>query len=273
MTSLLKMHVGRGEQRGPLTLFPIWHERTEGPAVQLADDHTLAVGELPSPEVPHLRVAVRGSLPVLLLDGAVLKGGWQDRIAVGSTLLAPGKATSVDVRCVEQQRWSGRPEHVVGTARASSFVRGQHDQYEVWRRVAVERGRPAVGVDVRGLQSLPGQTGVLIGVGGVPTLLEVFADERLFAAAWPGILAAAALEAAGRPGKATGGYRARDFIGVVESMQLHTRPGTGAGRSLTAALGPLELRGVADGTRLLHASVLNRAAWNSVPTVSTAMAK
>jgi hypothetical protein len=260
MTSLLTFHVGRGEQRGPLTVFPIWHAHTEGPAVDLAADGTLRVGELATPSVPHLQVTAYGAFPVVLLDGALLKGGLQDRVAVGSTLLAPGMTASVSVRCVEQERWSGRREHSVGTARASSFVRGRQDQHEVWRRVAAERGLPSGAVDVSGLLPLPGQSGVLIGFGGIPTVLEVFADERMLRAAWSGVLAAAAREAAGWPDKVTSGYRAREFVGVVESMEVRTQPDVGVGRSLRAQAGQLELRGLADGARLLHASVINHAA-------------
>jgi hypothetical protein len=262
MTMLMKLHVGRGELRGALTVFPIWHERTEGPAVDLAGDRTLRVGELATPSVPHLQVTACGTFPVLLLDGALLKGGWQDRIAVGSTLLAPEMTAPVDVRCVEQERWAGHREHSVGAARGSSFVRGEQNQHEVWRRVAVERGRLAGRIDVSGLVPLPGQSGVLIGFGGVATLLEVFADERLLTAAWLGILNAAAREATGWPSKVTTGYRAREFAGLVETMHLQSRPDGGVGRSVTATAGPLELRGVADGARLLHASVINHAATN-----------
>ena len=230
---------------------------TEGPAVDLAADGTLRVGELATPSVPHLQVTAYGAFPVVLLDGALLKGGLQDRVAVGSTLLAPGTTASVDVRCVEQERWSGRREHSVGTARGSSFVRGRQDQHEVWRRVAVERGRPSRGVDVSGLLPLPGQSGVLIGFGGIPTVLEVFADERMLPRPGPG---------SGRGGsgggrlarKVTRGYRAREFVGVVESMKCDPA-GRGVGRSLVATAGPLELRGVADGGRMLHASVINHA--------------
>jgi hypothetical protein len=42
------------------------------------------------------------------------------------------------------------------------------------------------------LLPLPGQSGVLIGLGGRPALLELFADETLLVSAWPRILAAAA---------------------------------------------------------------------------------
>jgi len=98
MTKLTKLHVGRGEQRGALTVFPIRHERTEGPVLDLADDRALRVGELATPSVPHLQVTAGDAVPVLLLDGTLLKRGLQDRIAMDSSLLAPGTTMPVDVR-------------------------------------------------------------------------------------------------------------------------------------------------------------------------------
>ena len=253
-----KMHVGRGESRGALTVFPIWQRRTPGTTVVLATDGALRVQELDSPSVPHLRVTPSGRLPVLLLDGDVLVGGRQDRVAAGSRLLAPGFSATVDVRCVEQERWSGSQTHSVG-GRATAFVRGNHDQQEVWRRVAVERSRAPGVPEVSGWEPLPGQSGVLTGIGGRPALLELFADEVLLAAAWQRILAAAARDAAGRPPKQTPGYRAREFAGAVEAMPLSVRP-QDSSMAISAGTGGLELRGVAEGHRLLHASVINQKA-------------
>ncbi len=53
---MMKLHVGRGEQRGPLTIFPIWQELSDGPPVVLGSADTLVVAELASPQVGHLEV-------------------------------------------------------------------------------------------------------------------------------------------------------------------------------------------------------------------------
>jgi len=87
-TQMMKLHVGRGEHRGPLTTFPICQERSDGPPVVLGTADTLLVAELASPQVGHLEVTALAHTQVLLLDGDVLVGGWQDRVAVGSVLLA-----------------------------------------------------------------------------------------------------------------------------------------------------------------------------------------
>jgi hypothetical protein len=237
-------------------VFPIWRRDTEGPDVALAEAGDVRVGELDQPSVPHLQVTATGRHPVLLLDGDLLVGGLQDRVAFGSRLLRPGRPTTIDVRCVEQERWHGSATHAVA-GRASSFVRGNPDQDEVWRRVDVERQRRQHAPDIRGLQPLPGQSGVLIGLGGRPMLIELFGTSAMLTAAWPRIIDSAAREAAGRTEKPTAGWRARQFVAVIESMQIARYP-QAAETAITAVSGPYELRGIADGDRLLHASIINR---------------
>ncbi|MGS0688118.1 ARPP-1 family domain-containing protein [Nakamurella sp. GG22] len=113
----IALHVGRGTHREGLTVFPIWQEPTGGRAVAIADDHLVRVGELADPAVPFLQVTVVVTTPVLVLDGDVLTGGLQDRVAIGSTLLAGGTTTVINVRCVEQERWSGGRVHGWGPPR------------------------------------------------------------------------------------------------------------------------------------------------------------
>lgn len=252
------LHVGRGTQRGPLTVFPIWHETVEVPAVSLAGPRTVDVRELESPEVPFLQVAATGKSTVLLLEGDVLVGGLQNRVVAESRLLSPGTTEIVDVRCVEQERWHGSDRQVAGTLRASAFVRADTDQREVWRRVAIERSRDVRPPDVAGLRPLPGQSGVLIGIGGVPILLEVFAEPGLLTRAWPRILDAVAREAAGHPPKATTAHSARRFIGLVDGLRPIPGSRTGIGTTVRGRHGPLELRGIRDESRLVHASVINK---------------
>ena len=256
----ITVHVGRGERRGPLTVFPIWQERSEGRPVVLGDDRVLRVGEMPVPAVERLQVTAIGKAAVLLLDGDIMMGGWQNRVAIGSTLIAPGATGSVTVRCVEQERWAGGKNHAVGQHRATTFVRGETDQQEVWRRVHAERRQTVRPPDIAGLVPMPGQSGVLIGIAGTPTLLELFADDTMLSAAWPRILHAAAREAAGRPDQPTYGYVARNFIGVIDKMHLHSHFGGPGGSQVQSTIGQFELRGIVDGDRLLHASVINHQA-------------
>lgn len=253
----IALHVGRGTHREGLTVFPIWQERTEGRPVSIANDQLVRVGELAEPAVPYLQVTVLVTTPVLVLDGDVLVGGQQDRVAVGSTLLAGGSTTVINVRCVEQERWSGDRVHALGGRRATAFVRSSSDQEVVWQRVHKEKQSAARPPDVSGLAPLPGQCGVLLGFGGKPGLLELFADDVMLAAAWDRILESAAREAAGAGSVVTYGHRAREFIGLVDQMKPSPIATSGSGHIVHAVNGPLLLRGIVDGDRLLHASVFS----------------
>ena len=226
--------------------------------MRLADEHTVDVRELRDPQVPHLQVSAIGPGLVLLLEGDVLVGGLQDRVSIGSHLLIPGDDVIIDVRCVEPERWDGGDRQIAGTRRATAYVRGETDQHEVWRRVAVERGRDQRGPDVADLLPLPGQSGVLIALGGRPALLEVFAEPDLLTQAWPRLIDASAREAAGRPDKGATAHSARHFIGLVDQLVPQVVPGSTTGQALRGSHGPLRLRGIGDGARVLHASVINQ---------------
>jgi hypothetical protein len=259
---LTNLHLGRGATRGALTVFPIWHERTFGPAVALADGTNLVVSEAEVPTVPSLQVTARGPSPVLLLDGDLLIGGLQNRVAVGSVLLRPGMTATIEVRCVEPDRWYGGGSHQVGDLRSTALIRSEIDQYTVWENVAHEESRNGgARPTIDDLAPLPGQSGVLIGIGGWPTLMEVFADEQLLEAGWDQVLDAAAREATGRREKPTAAHRGREFMALVDNLKPKRKPLTvGIGRRVVGKSGPLELRGIHDGHRLLHATVLNHAA-------------
>ena len=101
---------------------------------------------------------------------------------------------------------------------------------------------------------------MLIGIGGRPVLLEVFAHPELLTAAWRRIVTAAARDAAGRPEVGTPTYRARRFMNVVDQIQPVPTDTGGIARRLAARLETLELQALSDGTHLLHVSVLDRQA-------------
>lgn len=65
----------------------------------------MKVTERRSPTVRTLKLINTSALPVLILDGEELVGGWQNRI-VTTTLLVPARTTfDLPVSCVEAQRW------------------------------------------------------------------------------------------------------------------------------------------------------------------------
>jgi len=109
-------------------------------------------------QVSELKIIVKGTAPVLLLDGEELIGAKQNRV-LNLTILAPAQRTTViPVSCVESGRWrrmsrtfssSTRTQFAEGRAArmrqvtASLSVAGDRssDQHDVWCRIADKSAR------------------------------------------------------------------------------------------------------------------------------------
>jgi hypothetical protein len=226
------VHVGSPAVRGGLTVFPVFTAHAVATRGYDTRTDALTVAERAgSAVVEELVVTNEGVRPVLVLEGELLEGGQQHRLAARSALVAPDTSVVLPVRCVEQGRWSGGRAHVRAGRRAPVTVRAAQGQAEVWRRV--ERyGASATGslletvggrdagaaALVAGLRPLPFQSGVLIGIGGQPLLLEVFDSPRTLADVWDALLHAVALDAVTAPAIPTPGRRARRFTGRVGAV-------------------------------------------------------
>ena len=183
--SMNELHVGRGITRGAMTVFPLWAAST-GWRRYAMGAKTLDVSEVDgSPDVSTLMVGNVGDRPVLVLEGQLFEGGWQHRMSVGSMMIGVHQRIPVPVACVEQGRWGGGTRQTSRGRRATPYVRdsvrrGGDVQSEVWRRVASHtQGISPTGSFVDrldradheretwwDLRPLPGQSGVLIGIGG-----------------------------------------------------------------------------------------------------------
>ncbi|MGF9755059.1 DUF6569 family protein [Microvirga sp. 0TCS3.31] len=228
---MMELHVGRGNTRGAMTVFPLW--TTSG---GVGGYTTLAkhvdVSEVDSrPDVGTLMVGNLGNRPALVLEGQLFEGGWQHRMSMRSLLVGVHQRIPVEVACVEHGRWSGERQQRSRGRRATPYVRdaargGGDVQGEVWNRVArhtdgtlnltgslVEHlDRAAAGLtDWSDLRPLPGQSGVLIGIGGQPYVAEVFDSPYTLRRQFAAIVEAAALDAQWAPGVETPGRRARRF--------------------------------------------------------------
>lgn len=231
--NLSRLHVGRGITRGALTVFPIWSE-VATPARFSTRTEAVRVAECAEgPQVGSLVVTNAGKVPVLLLEGQLLEGGWQHRMVARSVLLNAGQELPLEVVCVEQGRWNGGRTHAARGRRASSRVRsglrGPNPQVEVWSRVAEYDARYGVNAtrsfvahsdraagDVArmtaGLRPFPGQIGVVMAIAGQPVAAEIFASPRALAEQFASIVASAAMDAVGQPPIETPSRRARRFI-------------------------------------------------------------
>lgn len=273
-----EIHVGRGTTRGALGIFPVWGE------TEVAREYSTAlsaarVSEKAEPDVATLLVANTADRPLLLLEGQVLEGGWQDRMVTRSLVVAPHNELAVEVVCVEAGRWSGQRRHADSHRRATTRVQagvraGGGRQHEVWKRVSEYDGRygrnatssfvehanratERVSPLVRELRPFPGQIGVVIAISGYPVSAELFDSPLTLAEQFQSIVEAAAMDAAGRPAAATPSRRVRRFIAAAANVHLHCTATAGAGSTLSganddASISLLRWRG-----RDVHTSVLN----------------
>lgn len=254
---LLDLHLGQPVHRGALSIFPIWNgNAVADPGYDL---HSVQVTERAGAAVVSELVAMNtGGRPALVLAGELLEGGQQHRVAVRSTLIDAGHSEVLEMRCVEQGRWSGSGGHRQSGRRAPASLRGLHSQQDVWQRIqrheqrhggssthsvltAMDSVRDQAAGLVQGLRPLPFQSGVLIGVAGRPMLLEAFDSPAVLAEVWDQLLVAAAFDAVGAPTKPTAGWRAREFVSQQTSVPLQrTAAGAGTGLHGLSQVGPVD---------------------------------
>src|SRR3954452_9794290 len=117
------IHVGRGAERGALTIFPIWGEYagSRGYTTQIED--AVLSEQDGGPSVESLTVTNPAEKPMLMLEGQILEGGWQNRMLARSCLVPAQADWAVDVVCVEPGRWGGERAHRAFNRRASNRVR------------------------------------------------------------------------------------------------------------------------------------------------------
>lgn len=295
---LTGLHLGSPTVYGPLTAFPIWTDATVSRLRRYTTTQRskARVSELESgPAVNRLQVTHESDRPLVMFGGSILEAGWQHRVLLHDTAVAPSDVGVLDVACVEANRWGGsNRDHRTGNRRAPLTVRGaalgirpeeaghfapaharSSDQDDVWRRVSHYERRfgasptsslldvasqfdAEVATLTERLRLHPAQRGVLIGVGGHPALLEVFDHPRTLAEEWAGILGSVWLDARGTPAIRTPGYRARAFVRRVRRPRMQTLGDAGVGREV--AMEDLSLftgRGLRIGPDLVHATVLN----------------
>jgi hypothetical protein len=144
--------IGKGEVLGNLVVYPVTsHAQIDvGPLVAL--DDALASGAAEVREVDGggsvntLVIENKGTVPIFVLAGTVVKGGKQDR-QIGQDFIIDSKATTpVDAFCVEHGRWNAqrngqgtagrfRTADVVATSKVRAAGQYKKNQGEVWSKV------------------------------------------------------------------------------------------------------------------------------------------
>jgi hypothetical protein len=290
------LHVGQGSHFGAVTVFPVWTEGREVRGLVTGTAARIESAEREGdPVVEELVLTNRGAAPARLLGGELLEGGMQHRALNHDVVLMPGQMMVASVSCVERGRWHGGAGQVRRGRRASVMVRsaqamtpGGDRQQQVWDRVSRydaaygasatasyvdhldRRGSlPAASGtdaaanpagDIGGIRSLAGQRGVLIGLGGQPACLELFASTTGLRRHLGALLQAAAVDAALLPADPTPGRRARRFVERLSTAPLHvdTAVDAGAGRALASRSVYHDVRGLEWTEQLVHATIFNR---------------
>jgi hypothetical protein len=253
-----------------------------------------------SPVVGELVLKNDGAKPALLVAGELFEGGWQHRALNNDILLVAGQQLVASVSCVEAGRWQGATVQVRRSRRASMMIRSAQTicgegerQGQVWERASRydtafgasptssyvdhlnRRAAPEIGDDgqgqgsaqqaelaagIKSIRALLGQRGVLIGLGGQPAFIELFASTSGLRRHLPGLLEAASIDAALLPAGPTPGRRARRFAGQLTNAPIGDELGAdaGAGHALASRSPYHEIRGLGWDDHLLHATVFNR---------------
>jgi hypothetical protein len=101
---------------------------------------------------------------------------------------------------------------------------------------------------------------VLIGLGGQPAFVELFASPTGLRRHLSDLLEAAAIDAVLLPAEATPGRWARRFVGSLAGAPLGDQLGAdaGAGRGLASRSPHREIRGLGWDDEVLHVTVFNR---------------
>lgn len=276
--NLLDLHLGRPVHRGSLTLFPVWNGRAVATRGYVLADGVVEVAEREgSAVVAQLVVTNPGARPALVLEGDLLEGGQQDRVANRSILVPAQRAEVLDVSCVEQGRWHGERSQRRSGYNAPIEIRAaaRRDQQQVWASVgrysarfggdesgslrhAAGQARSHAAAVVADLEPLPFQAGILIGLAGQPLMLETFDSHRTLRHQWRALLDAAALSSlSAASDEPTPGRRARRFLERLGQTQVEVAGGAGAGRELTARSAHVDLRGLLWHQRAVHTVALN----------------
>lgn len=271
---LLDLHLGRPLTRGALTVFPTWNgNAVMSRGYDLAGNALTVTERAGSAVVAELVVSNGGVRPALVLEGELLEGGQQHRVASKTMLVGVGSSQVLDVRCVEQGRWSGAARHARSGRRAPISVRAAQGQSATWERVhrfeqrygssptgsLLDATRDAAAQArqlVIGIRPLPYQAGVLLCLGGQPVQLEAYDSWRTLESVWDALLQSAALDALDLPAGPTPGRRARRFLDRVSAVPVQqSDAGLGValqGRTTFARLDALTWRG-----RAVHTVAIN----------------
>lgn len=288
---LPEMHVGRSQRHGNIDWFPIWTNQPITPRKYKTNVDRVQAAELANATVAGLSIKNDDDLPLLLLEGTLLEGGWQHR-ALTRTVFVPAKSqTDIPVVCVERSRWGGASGQQLGTkqapARVRSAIRGLHknssgvtmqglaDQGMVWSQVSAYQtslGKLKPTESLVDLQNdlledqvttltapvaLTGQRGVVIAIRGQVLAVELFDHPDTLAERLPIILDGYLADAYMSEYIPTRSQSVRNFVERIERLGVEVTEIPGRLRNKADKYVASEA--VSDAGEILHLATLNAA--------------
>lgn len=229
------LEIGEAQQFRNMAAFPIFTSLDGGPDYwtlkEALEKAVFSVTEVSAGgSVPELKVANKGDVAVLLLDGEELAGAKQNRVLNTTILVKEKSETVIPVSCTEQGRWSyvsraffdsdtvmsPKLRAEKGRTVAMSLERtGEYrsDQGTVWREIdrmaakadTVSRTRAMKDVYLAKMKELDeylaafrcadSQRGLLVLVGGDVLGLDFLSRDKAFAVLFPKLIKSYAMEA------------------------------------------------------------------------------
>ncbi len=157
--------VGRAYHHRGLTVFPLVTSRPAHQNDIVSFDEARRRGwielrERDDATVGELSVVNNGSRNVLMLSGAIVVGGKQNRMVRQDVLLPPRRGPiPLQVYCVEQERWAGNesalaPAGTLAHPQLRKAAAGRSSQDAIWQEVSKQHARADVSSESRDYQTL-----------------------------------------------------------------------------------------------------------------------
>jgi hypothetical protein len=290
MNLIETLEVGEPVYYENLTIIPVYTTRIRDHSRYTTLDEALEKGwleitEVGSGNVPQVRVTNCSGRHIYIMGGEILTGCRQDRLVGRDVLLRPhARNVVVPVYCVEQGRWTYESDTFyskknLGTAtlRAEGQKASDVSQTEIWDRVSAmcDRAGTASGSSrfqeayetdevkreiasyekkMERIPSLyPDAIGVVIGVGGDITSVDLFANPHVFKHLWPKLLKSSALAAACRRSCGSidqaGAVR---FLRTIHSKHYVSKPAIDLGTEHSAVDCEVNVNALVYGNAVIH---------------------
>jgi hypothetical protein len=242
--------------------------------------------------VSELKIAVKGSRSVLLLDGEELLGAKQNRVVNLTILAPPARTTVIPVSCVESWRWhhvsrgfasaprtqfsEGRAEKMRQVTASLTTTGGRaSDQGAVWHRIAEKSSRLSAASDTAAMSAvydkldtpleqfvaafppIEHQVGAVFIINGRHAGLELFDAASTWRKLAPKLLRSYAVDAIDRRRQRSRKLEpkaATAFATSVASSAASVFPGTGDGEDVRLSGTDIAGAALVAGGRAVHVS-------------------